>query len=150
MCLEFFLALRGFFLRLYWFWVTKGVVFSHAQWTFLARTGATQRQATTKVFQIKSCGGLFLKNKILDFCQLCTVRLWNFKDKIFSEKKIIKESQFRRPFFVKKITYFSNFNFWTTLFSNIMPNFWQTGAPRILKIHWFPPSISNGGQKSCF
>ena len=62
MCLKFFLALWGFFLWLYWFWVTKGVVFSHAQWTFLARTGATQRQATTKVFQIKSCGGLFTKH----------------------------------------------------------------------------------------
>ena len=45
---------------------------------------------------------------------------------------------------------FSNFNFWTTLFSKIMPNFWQTGAPHILKIQWFPLSILIFGQKSCF
>ena len=31
-----------------------------------------------------------------------------------------------------------------------MPNFWRTGAPRILKIQWFPLSILISGQKSCF
>ena len=46
-------------------------------------------------------------------------------------------------------TFFSNFNFWTTLFSKIMPNFWRTGAPRILKIQRFPLSMSFLGQKAC-
>ena len=31
-----------------------------------------------------------------------------------------------------------------------MPNFWWTGAPRILKIQWFPLSILIFGQISCF
>ena len=31
-----------------------------------------------------------------------------------------------------------------------MPNFWRTGAPRILKIQWFPLSILIFGQKCCF
>ena len=31
-----------------------------------------------------------------------------------------------------------------------MPNFWRTGAPRSLKIQWFPLSILFFGQKSCF
>jgi hypothetical protein len=31
-----------------------------------------------------------------------------------------------------------------------MPNFWQTGALRILKIQWFPLSILIFGQKTCF
>ena len=31
-----------------------------------------------------------------------------------------------------------------------MPIFWQTGAPHILKIQWFPLSILIFGQKSCF
>ena len=70
-------------------------------------------------------------------------------DGIFSKKKFIYEYQFRRPFFVKNI-FFSNFNFWTNLFSKIMSNFWQTGAPSILKILWFPLSILIFGQKSCF
>ena len=65
-------------------------------------------------------------------------------NRIFSKKKIIK-----RPFFVKKY-FFSNFNFWTTLFSKIMPYFWRIGAPRILKIQWFPLSILIFGQKSYF
>ena len=51
---------------------------------------------------------------------------------------------------VPQKVFFSNFNFWTTLFSKIMPNFWQTGAPRILKIQCFPLSILIFGQKSCF
>ena len=54
-------------------------------------------------------------------------------------QKLYFQSQFRRPFLVKNI--FSNFNFWTTLFSKIMPYFWRTGAPCILKIQWFPLSI---------
>ena len=70
-------------------------------------------------------------------------------NRIFSKIKIIWEYQFRRPFFVKK-NIFSNFNFWTTLFSKIMPNFWRTGAPHILKIQWFPLSILIFCQKSCF
>ena len=45
---------------------------------------------------------------------------------------------------------FSNFNIWTTLFPKIMPNFWLTGAPRILKIQWFPSSILIFVLKSCF
>ena len=52
-------------------------------------------------------------------------------------------------YFLKQ-TFFSNFNFWTTLFSKIMPNFWQTVAPRILKIQWFPLSTLIFGQKSYF
>ena len=31
-----------------------------------------------------------------------------------------------------------------------MPNFWRSGAPRILKIQWFPLSILIFGPKSCF
>ena len=31
-----------------------------------------------------------------------------------------------------------------------MSNFWQTGAPRILKIRWFPLSILIFDQKFCF
>ena len=31
-----------------------------------------------------------------------------------------------------------------------MPNSWRTGAPRILKIQWFPLSILIFGQKFCF
>ena len=31
-----------------------------------------------------------------------------------------------------------------------MPNFWQTGAPHILNIQWFPLRILIFGQKSCF
>ena len=45
--------------------------------------------------------------------------------------------------------FFSNSNFWTTLFSKIMPNFWRTGAPHILKIQRFPLSMSILGQKAC-
>ena len=51
-------------------------------------------------------------------------------------------------FFLK--TFFSNFNFWTILFSKIMPNFWWTVIPRIHKIQWFPLSMLIFGQKSCF
>ena len=34
-------------------------------------------------------------------------------------------------------------------FSKIMPNFWRTGAPHILKIQPFPLSMSILGQKAC-
>ena len=51
---------------------------------------------------------------------------------------------------LQKKHFFSNFNFRTTLFSKIMPNFWRTGAPRIFKIQWFPLSILIFGQQSCF
>ena len=64
----------------------------------------------------------------------------------FEQKKIIKRYQFRRPF----KTLFCSFNFWTTIFSKIMLNFWRTGAPRILKIQWFPLSILNFDQRPCF
>ena len=32
----------------------------------------------------------------------------------------------------------------------IMPNFWRTGAPRILKLQWIPLSVLIFGQNSCF
>ena len=47
-------------------------------------------------------------------------------------------------------TFFSNLNFWTTLFFKIMSNFWQTGIPHIHKIRWFPLSMLTSGQKPCF
>ena len=50
--------------------------------------------------------------------------------------------------FCKKLFFY--FNFLSTLFPKIMPNFWQTGAPHIHKIQWFPLSILVFGQKSCF
>ena len=61
-------------------------------------------------------------------------------------------SYFQSQFSMPKIdrTFFFNFNFWTTLFSKIMPNFWRIGAPRILKIQWFPLIILIFGQRSCF
>ena len=40
--------------------------------------------------------------------------------------KLLKEYQFRRPFFV--INIFSDFNFWTNLFSKSFPNFSWTNA----------------------
>ena len=61
----------------------------------------------------------------------------------FFEKKIIWKYQFRKLFLVKNI-------FWITLISKIISNFWQTGAPLILKIQLFPLSILIFGQKSCF
>ena len=43
-------------------------------------------------------------------------------------------------------TFFDNI----TLFSKMMPNFWRTGAPHILKIQRFPLSILFFGYKSSF
>ena len=68
---------------------------------------------------------------------------------VLSKSNFYVKNRLRRSFFVKK-TFFSNFNFWTTLFYKIMPNFWRTGAPPILKIQWFPLSILIFGQNSCF
>ena len=88
----------------------------------------------------------------LPFVKKCQNRTFkvNFQCQKSTEfkKRIIYEYQFRRPFFVK--TSFSKSNFWTTLFSKVMPNFWRTGAPRILKIQRFPLSILIFGQKFCF
>ena len=62
---------------------------------------------------------------------------------IFSKKNSFKNINLgdqRRRFF-------SNFNFWTTLFSKFMPKFWRTGAPCTFKIqsflwvYWFWPII---------
>ena len=55
---------------------------------------------------------------------------WNF-----FKKKIIYEIQFSRPFFLKKTFFLTSI-----FFSKIIPNLWQTGAPRILKIQCFPLS----------
>ena len=48
-----------------------------------------------------------------------------------------------------KKTFFSNFNFWTTLFSKIMPNFWWTVSHRRIFLKEFPLSMLILGQKSC-
>ena len=56
---------------------------------------------------------------------------------------------FKVNFLCQKSTeFFSNFNFWTTLFSKIMPNFWQTDTPRILKIQWYLLSAKEKGVRS--
>ena len=96
------------------------------------------KQSCNELWFVKKCRNSTFKVNFL--CQ----NQWNF-----FKKKIIQEYQFRRPLFVKNHT-FSNFNFWTTLFSKIILNFWRTGAPRILKIQWFPLSILIFGQKFCF
>ena len=70
-----------------------------------------------------------------------------FYVKNFSKKK--NWYQFRRPFFVKK-TFFSNFNFWTPLFSKIIPNFWWTVIHWWILLNCFPLSMLILGQKSCF
>ena len=57
-------------------------------------------------------------------------------DGIFSKKNHFRISIWE-TFFCKK-TSFSNFNFWTTLYSKIMPNFWRTDIHCIQKIQLFP------------
>ena len=47
--------------------------------------------------------------------------------KIILSKSIFYVKNWR---YLLKKTFFSNFNFWTTLFSKIMPNFWQTVSHR--------------------
>ena len=64
------------------------------------------------------------------------------------KKNSIKNINLGEHFSKKLFLY--DINFWTTLFSKIMPNFWRTGTPRILKIQWFPWKILIFGQKSCF
>ena len=57
--------------------------------------------------------------------QFSMSKIDGFKKKKIEEtilEKNISEYQFRRPFFVKK-TIFFNFNFLTTLFAEIIPNF---------------------------
>ena len=104
----------------------------------MAKTQHTQRKKSVNELR-------FIKK-----CQNHTFKV-NFRCKKstkFFQKKIIWKYQFGRPFSVKNILF--KFNFWTTLFSKIIPNFWQIGAPGILKIQWFPLSILIFGQKSCF
>ena len=67
----------------------------------------------------------------------------------FSKKNIHIRISILETIFCKK-TFFCNFNFWTTLFSKIVPNFWRIGAPCSLKKQWFPLSLLIFGQKSCF
>ena len=66
---------------------------------------------------------------------------------IFSKKNSFKNINLGDNFLKK--TFFFNYNFWTTLFSKIMPNFWRTGAPSSLKIQRFPLSMLILGQKPC-
>ena len=95
---------------------------------YFENTGSTSLSKSAKIVLSKSI--FYVKNR-----------------RNFFKKKIIQEYQFRRPFFKK--TFFSNSNFWTTLFSKIMPYFWRTGAPRILKIQRFPLSMAWSWQKAC-
>ena len=77
------------------------------------------------------------------FC--CDFKNWrNILKKIHLHKNINLGDQFLWK------TFFSYFNFRTSLFSKIMTNFWRTGAPGIFKIQWFPLSILIFGQKYCF
>ena len=73
-------------------------------------------------------------------CQNCTFKV-NFlcqkSTEFFQKKNPFKNINLGDHLLKKK----SNFNFWTTLFPKIMPTFWRTGAPCILKIQWFPSSI---------
>ena len=57
-------------------------------------------------------------------------------------------SIFKRPFFVK--TFFPRLNFWTTLLSKIMPNFWWTDIPHRNLLLFFLMSMLILGQKSFF
>ena len=100
----------------------------------------------------------------IEYTLIKSVRLWNFKDggslnarflpKNQHAQRIFFKQSYNELWFVKKVPkflckiFFSNFNFWTTLFSKIMSNFWWTVTPCILKILWFPLSILIFGQKS--
>ena len=87
---------------------------------------------------VKKCQNCTFKVDFL--CQKSTESFWIF----FSLMNI----NLGDHFLIK--TFFSNFNFWTTLFSKIMPNFWRTGIPCNHKMQWFPLSMLIFGQKSCF
>ena len=66
---------------------------------------------------------------------------------IFSKKKSFKNINLGDHFLKK--TFFSNSNFWTTLFSKTMPNVWQTGISHRIFFNKIPFSTLILGQKSC-
>ena len=74
----------------------------------------------------------------------------NWRNFFKKRKNPLRISILETIFCKKKHHIFPNFNFLTTLFPKIMPNFWRTGAPSILKIQWFPLSILIFGQIYCF
>ena len=83
--------------------------------------------------------------------------MWVLKCKIFAQESTCSKDFFKQSYdelwFVKKCqnrTSKVNFLCQKSLFSKIMPNFWRTCAPRILKIQWFPLSILIFGQNFCF
>ena len=67
----------------------------------------------------------------------------------FKKKKSFKNINLGDQFLLKLKTFFSNINFWTTLFSKIMPNFWWTVSHRRIFLKKFPLSMLILGQKSC-
>ena len=92
--------------------------------------------------------------------------VWVLKSKIFgqqstySKKTSLHSESFWFLFSINKNNilwahillklFFDNFNFWTALFSKIMPNFWQTVSGWIQKVQWFPLSTLIFVQRSCF
>ena len=125
---------------------TSSVVEFQRWWFLKSKIFAQESTCSKEIWKNNFCRWITVHQKVAKlYFKCCFFRskiVWNLK------KKIILENQFRRPLFVK-ISFFS-FNFWTTLFSKIRPNFWRTGASLILKIQWFPLSILIFGQKSCF
>ena len=76
-------------------------------------------------------------------------QIFNVKNQLIFLKKKIQKYQFRLPFHVKYI--FSRLDFWTTLFSKIMPNFWWTDIPcRVFFIFIFLKSVLILGQNLTF
>ena len=80
--------------------------------------------------------GLFLQDSSLKTCWLPLLKP-NFCPKLVDYQFEFPNQNFKKKtlcvaslFFIPWGIFFSNFNFWATLFSKIMPNFWRTGT------HW--------------
>jgi hypothetical protein len=121
-------------------------------------------------FQVASISGLSCHGKTKQIRQfvfwenLWSVNLLSILSDLYWEYQsmfyvIYQHNFFRRKFHFKNInvgdhflekTFFSRFNFRTTLLSKIMPNFWWTDIPRRNLLKNFLMSMLIPGQKSYF
>ena len=82
--------------------------------------------------------GIILENKV--------VQKWKLEKNVFC-KKCSPKLIFLNEFFFEKILSIFDIENW--LWKYDFSTFWQTGAPRNLKIQRFPLSMSILGQKAC-
>ena len=90
-----------------------------------SKKGGAVIEQNWKAFQprrVHKCGMPDLDDRLMS-------QIWLSKSffyvKNLSEFFFIEEYQFRRSFFLL-LSFFKNFNFWTTLFYKMVPNFWRS------------------------